>query len=340
MSYADIASDARGQMGPVCKACPICNGRACASSIPGPGSYGSGLGSSRNFDAWQGVTVNMDTLHEPFEPDTTFDFYGHSLSSPIMIAPVGDIEHHYGSKYTMDQYNELITSAAASCNTLAWLGDGVDPSIYAHACSCIGQVKGAGVATCKPWSEDICGEKVALAQEAGVSALAMDVDAAGLPFLQGLVPAAGPKSVDALSRIVELCGIPFIAKGIMTPGAAQKCAAAGCAGIVVSNHGGRVLDGVPPTAYALADIVAAIPDTMKVFVDGGIRTGLDVFRALAIGAHGVLICRPFVVAAYGRGEAGVVEYYNQLVSELRDTMLMCGARRLSDIDGSMIYEMA
>ena len=340
MSYAEIAADARGHMGPVCKACPVCNGRACGGSIPGPGSKGSGTVATNNYNAWQGITVNMDTLHEPFTPDTVFDFFGHELSSPIMIAPVGDVERHYGSKYSMDEYNSLITSAAVQAGTIAWTGDGVDSKIYSHACDCISSLRGAGVSVCKPWSSDICLDKIHLSQESGVYALAMDVDAAGLPFLKGCVPPAGPKSSAALARIVETCQMPFIVKGVMTPTAAQKCEDAGCAGIVVSNHGGRVLDGVPPTAYALADIVAAVSSSMKIFVDGGIRSGLDVFRALAIGAHGVLICRPFVVAAYGRGEEGVISYYNQLVEELKDTMLMCGAQSLQDIDGSMIYEMA
>ena len=340
MTYAELAAAARGKMGPYCKACPVCDGRACGAQIPGPGAKGTGTVAVANYRAWQGVTVNMDTFHDAFDADTRFSFFGRELAAPIMVGPVGDVLRHYGDQMTMDAYNALVVDAARAAGTLAWTGDGVDPGIYAYACERIGQADGAGVAVCKPWSADVVAEKVALAQAAGVTALAMDVDSAGLPFLKGAVPPAGPKSVEALREIIQDCGLPFIVKGVMTPRAAQSAVEAGAAGIVVSNHGGRVLDGCPPTAYVLPEIVASVPDDLLVLVDGGIRSGLDVFRALALGAHAVLVCRPFVVAAYGGGAEGVVAYFNQLVSELKDTMEMCGAATLADITGEMVYDFA
>lgn len=340
MGYAELAAAARGKMGPHCKACSVCDGRACRGVIPGPGAKGAGRVAERNYEAWQGVTVNMDTFHDPFAADTRFSFFGRELSAPIMVGPVGDVQRHYGSALTMDAYNEIVVAGAREAGTIAWTGDGVDPGIYRYACQCIDEVGGAGVAVCKPWSADVVAEKVALAREAGVAALAMDVDSAGLPFLKGAVPPAGPKSVEALAEIIGSCGMPFIVKGVMTPAAALAAREAGAAGIVVSNHGGRVLDGCPPTAYVLPEIVASIPDDLLVLVDGGIRSGLDVFRALAMGAHAVLVCRPFVVAAYGGGAAGVAAYHAQLTEELKDVMEMCGAATLADISGEMIYEMA
>ena len=340
MTYAELAAQARGKIGPYCKACPVCDGRGCKGQIPGPGAKGSGTVAINNYNAWQGITVNMDVLHEPFEADTRWTFMGRELAAPIMVAPVGDVLRHYGDGMTMDAYNELVVDAACRAGTIAWTGDGVDDGIYSHACSCIAGASGAGVAVCKPWSADKVADKVKLAQEAGVAALAMDVDSAGLPFLKGVVPPAGPKSVEALREIIGSCGMPFIVKGVMTPSAALKAVEAGAAGIVVSNHGGRVLDGCPPTAYVLPEIVANVPDDLLVLVDGGIRSGLDVFRALALGAHAVLVCRPFVVAAYGGGAEGVRAYFDQLTAELKDAMEMCGAATLADITGEMVYEMA
>ena len=334
-SYRDIARAAQGQLGELCHACPVCDGRACGASIPGPGAKGSGTVAARNYRAWQDVAVNMDVLHDPFEADTSFDFFGRTLRAPVMVGPVGDVERHYGTKYSMARYNETVVAAARRAGTLAWTGDGVDGGIYAYACQCIKGEGGAGVAVCKPWSSDVVERKVRAAMGAGVTALAMDVDAAGLPFLKGCVPPAGPKSVDALREIVSACDAPFIVKGVMTPVAAEKCREAGAAGIVVSNHGGRVLDGCPATAEVLPEIAAAAGD-MMVFVDGGVRSGLDVFRALALGADAVLVCRPFVVSVYGMGEDGLVSYFDSLVDELRDVMEMCGAATLADIDGGMV----
>ena len=164
----------------------------------------------------------------------------------------------------------------------------------------------------------------------------MDIDAAGLPFLKNFTPPAGSKSVEQLREIVELLDVPFIVKGIMTPKAALKAKEAGASAIVVSNHGGRVLDQCPATAEVLEDIVKAVDGSMKIFVDGGIRTGVDVFKALALGADAVIIARPFVSSVYvGAGEA-VKELAEKLKHELEDTMAMCGACSLEEISSDMV----
>ncbi len=165
----------------------------------------------------------------------------------------------------------------------------------------------------------------------------MDIDAAGLPFLKNLTPPAGSKTVEELKEISAMASKPFILKGIMTVSGALKALEAGASGIVVSNHGGRVLDQCPSTAEVLPAIVDAVGGRMTVLVDGGIRTGMDVFKALALGADAVLIGRPFVTMVYGGGAEGVQVYVDKLKAELSDTMAMCGAHSLSDIKRSMIY---
>lgn len=166
----------------------------------------------------------------------------------------------------------------------------------------------------------------------------MDIDASGLPFLKNMDPPSGTKSVEELREIIEYAGIPFLLKGIMTARGAEKARQAGAAGIVVSNHGGRVLDQVPATATVLPTIAQAVGDSMTILVDGGIRTGLDICKALALGADAVLIGRPFVTSVYGGGAEGVRVYVAKLAAELRDTMEMCGVHRLSEIDRTCIWE--
>ena len=196
---------------------------------------------------------------------------------------------------------------------------------------------GCGVPTIKPWNMETIQQKMDLVKQADPFAIAMDIDAAGLPFLKNLTPPAGSKTVAELKEIAALAGKPFILKGIMTVSGAKKALEAGASGIVVSNHGGRVLDQCPATAEVLPAIVDAVGSKMTVLVDGGIRSGMDVFKALALGADGVLIARPFVTMVYGGGAEGVQVYVDKLRAELADTMAMCGAHSLADIDRSMIF---
>ena len=189
----------------------------------------------------------------------------------------------------------------------------------------------------KPWNIETIREKMDMVQDAGAKMVAMDIDAAGLPFLKNLNPPAGSKTVEQLSEIVNAAGIPFIVKGIMTVAGAKKAFDAGASAIIVSNHGGRVLDQTPATAEVLERIVEWNQGRMKIFVDGGIRQGTDIFKALAMGADAVLIARPFVQAVYGGAEEGVKLYIEKLAAELTDTMAMCGAASIKDINRSMLY---
>lgn len=340
MSYVELAEAAHGQMG-ACKACPICDGRACKNYIPGPGAKGTGMVAIRNYEAWQSVMVHMDTIHEPFVPDTSVTLFDRQLSLPVMVGPLGDVNLHYGPKYTMDSYNDVMLRAAAGAGTLGWTGDGLAASLHEGACRAISGLDGCGICTIKPWSRDVVRDKLKLALAARPAAVAMDIDGAGLPFLKGQQPPAGAKGVSQLREIAKAChaaDTPFVLKGIMTERGAEKALKAGADGIVVSNHGGRVQDGVEATATVLPEIARAVGEELIVLVDGGIRTGIDVFRALALGASAVLMCRPFVVAMYGGGERGVRDYLAQLRGELSNTMEMCGAETVADItDGQVSW---
>lgn len=340
MKYSELAAAARGNIGPYCKACPVCDGRGCRNTVPGPGAKGTGTVAIRNYAAWQDVLVNMDTLHAPFEADTACTVLGRELSLPVMIGPVGDVQRHYGKKYDTVGYNECVLRAAEREGTLAWTGDGLDARIMADSCDLISKLDGAGVVTVKPWDANTLDAKLAQALAARPAAVAMDIDAAGLPFLKGQNPPAGAKDEGQVAEVVAACheeGIPFVLKGVMMPAAAERAARAGADGIVVSNHGGRVLDGVPATALVLPGIADAVGDDLEVLVDGGVRSGLDVFRALALGAKACLVCRPFVVAAFGDGADGVSALLCQLKGELADAMEMCGAATVADIDASMLW---
>ena len=336
MNYQEILQNARTQIGPYCKACPVCNGLGCKNTIPGPGAKGLGTGFIRNYQKWQEVCVNMDTICENMPVDTTFSLFGKTFAAPIMAAPVGAMKLHYGDLYDDLAYNDILVSACQSAGIAAFTGDGTDSRVMDGALSAIAKAGGCGVPTVKPWDRDTVFAKLDAAKAAQPIAIAMDIDAAGLPFLKNLTPPAGSKTVAELREIIDYAKLPFIIKGVMTVAGARKALEAGASGIVVSNHGGRVLDGCPATAEVLPQIVDAVGGQMTVLVDGGIRSGLDVFKALAMGADGVLIGRPFVTMVYGGGADGVAVYVQKLTEELRDVMAMCGAHSLAEITHDMI----
>jgi isopentenyl diphosphate isomerase/L-lactate dehydrogenase-like FMN-dependent dehydrogenase len=337
MTYQEILDAARPLMGSYCKACPVCNGVACRSSMPGPGAKGVGDTAIRNYQKWQEIRVNMDTLYANTGTDTSLELFGQTFAYPFFAGPVGAVNLHYGPSYTDQTYNDTLVSACAAAGIAAFTGDGVDPNVMTAATKAIASAKGMGVPTVKPWNIDTIHSKMAQVAASGSFAVAMDVDAAGLPFLKGMNPPAGAKSVEELAEVIAATDKPFLVKGIMTVKGALKAQQAGSAGIVVSNHGGRVLDQCPATAEVLPEIVDALQGSgMKILVDGGIRSGTDVFKALAIGADGVLICRPFVTALYGGGAEGVKTYIAKIGGELVDAMQMCGATSLSQITRDMV----
>lgn len=304
--------------------------------MPGPGAKGSGTVAIRNYDKWQELCINMDTICENKPVDLTSEIFGRTFKYPIFAAPIGAMKLHYGDKYDDLEYNDILVSSCADAGIAAFTGDGTNPAVMEGATRAIKQKDGNGIPTVKPWDINTLKEKLAMIKDAGSFAVAMDIDAAGLPFLKNLTPPAGSKTVEELREIVKEAEVPFIIKGIMTVKGALKAKEAGAAAIVVSNHGGRVLDQCPATAEVLAEIADAVGNDMKILVDGGIRSGVDIFKALALGADAVLIGRPFVTAVYGGGAEGVAAYTAKLAAELEDTMAMCGAHSLSEISRDMV----
>lgn len=335
MDYKEMVENARKCLGK-CKGCPICNGVACRNMVPGPGAKGVGDTAIRNYNKWQEIRVVMDTLCAKRPVDTSLELFGKTFKYPIFAGPVGAVAMHYSDKYNDVTYNAELVPGAAEAGIAAFTGDGMDPQVMKGATDAIKACGGLGVPTVKPWNTQMISEKMEQVKASNAFAVAMDVDAAGLPFLKNFVPPAGSKSVDEMKEIIKMAGRPFIIKGIMSVKGALKAKEAGASAIVVSNHGGRVLDQSPATAEVLEEIAVAVGGSMKIFVDGGIRSGVDVFKALAMGADAVLIARPFVNAVYGGGKEGVKILADKLGAELADTMEMCGAASLKEITAEMI----
>ena len=195
-----------------------------------------------------------------------------------------------------------------------------------------------------------------------------DLDGAYLPFLRGVgtaIPFSDPafraglarppeedlqaavlhwvpmftgtdKSWDRLPFLREHWSGPIVLKGILHPDDARRAADAGMDGIVVSNHGGRQVDGAIAALDALPAVVDAVGDRIEVLFDSGIRTGADVVKALALGAKAVLVGRPFAYGLAHGGEAGVRHVLRSLLADLDLTVGLSGCRTLSDLDRDLL----
>src|SRR3954467_8268033 len=130
----------------------------------------------------------------------------------------------------------------------------------------------------------------------------------------------------------------LVVKGVLDPEDARRAADVGVDGIVVSNHGGRQLDAVPSTTRALPDVVDAVGDRVEVLADGGVRTGLDVVKMVALGARAVLVGRAWAWAVAGRGEAGVRHVLEVMKADIDTALALTGQTSITDVDSSALYD--
>lgn len=140
-----------------------------------------------------------------------------------------------------------------------------------------------------------------------------------------------------LERITRATRLPVLVKGILHPQDATLALRAGASGIIVSNHGGRTLDGACPAMAALPRVVETVAGRAPILIDSGIRRGTDILKALALGAKGVLIGRPFAAALALGGAAGVARAVRILMDELAVAMALCGLRTPQDADPGLIF---
>jgi len=178
-----------------------------------------------------------------------------------------------------------------------------------------------------------------LAEQSGAPAVACDIDAATLINMRIFGQPVGPKSAESIAKVAASIQIPFIVKGVMSAEEALACAEAGAKGIVVSNHGGRVLDGMVGTADVLPEIAEAVKGRITIFADGGVRHGEDVLKLIALGADAVLVGRPAAVAAIGGGAEGVKLMLDTFKRELCDAMMITGVRDIRCVNPRILKKL-
>jgi len=328
---------ARKLMEKYCRVCPVCNGRACAGEVPGMGGLGSGTSFIDNVSALAAIKFNMRLIHKVVEPATEVRILGKTLALPVIAAPIGGVSFNMGGGISEEAYIGAVINGCKAKNIIGCSGDGVPEFIHKSGLAAIKDAGGHGIPFIKPWEDEELFAKIELAKATGTDIIGMDIDAAGLITLRRMGRPVSPKSVEQLADIIKKCGVKFVLKGIMTADDAELALAAGADAIVVSNHGGRVLDHTPATATVLADIAGKVKGKTTILVDGGVRTGGDILKMLALGADAVMIGRPFSIAAVGGLQAGVEKYIDILQSELKQSMVLTGTESAAAVDGRILF---
>jgi 4-hydroxymandelate oxidase len=299
--------------------------------------------------SWRQLYLRPRILNDVSEVATSVSLLGHAASSPVVVAPSA----LHGLAHSEAEVATARGTSAAGCRFVLSMRSSSrieDVAATGPFWQQIYVLKDRGV------SDDIA----IRAAELGATALMLTVDtpyvarkAAGIPQrgpASGIVPAldnrdeadqrysqAADLTPDDLSRLAQVSGLPVIAKGVLRGDDAVRCVEAGAAAIVVSTHGGRQLDGAIPVPYALPEVVDAVGDRAEVYADGGIRTGVDVVRALALGARAVMIGRPVIWALATGGAPGVQNLLTDLNDEVREALALSGCVSSADAGRDLIF---
>jgi 4-hydroxymandelate oxidase len=305
-----------------------------------------------NLAAWSRLRLRPRVLRDVGEVSTATTLLGSEVPTPLMVAPMA---YH---RMVHPDGEAASAAAAGAAGALYVLSTQATMSVEEVAAAAPDAVRWFQVYVVRDrgWTAEL----VARAAAAGYRALVLTVD---VPLLgrrlrdlrndfrlpTGLKPANAPPvaavrqrelAADVLAQVgqfdpgltpdtvgwlAERSGLPVVVKGVLRGDDAVACLEAGAAGVVVSNHGGRQLDTAVATADALPEVVAAVGDRAEVYVDGGVRRGTDVVKALALGARAVLVGRPVLWGLAAGGAAGAERLLSGLAADLRLAMALCGA---------------
>ncbi|MFD8998466.1 alpha-hydroxy acid oxidase [Streptomyces abikoensis] len=290
-------------------------------------------------------------------PDTRTGVLGQQLSLPVLLAPTSP-------QRLLHEHAEIATALAAEdAGTISVVST---DSHYPYPEIAESAPGGSWFQLYAYRSLDDVDATVALAEKAGASALVVTVDAShaarrvstlrsgfrtppfvdfgtlrALGILEGDIPANArldrlALTWDDLRRIRERTTLPLLVKGVLGPEDARRCFDLGAQGVIVSNHGGRQLDGEIPSLVALDQVASAVGDRGVILVDGGIRSGVHVVKALALGADAVCLGRPYLWGLALAGRAGVRAVLELLRREIEDVLLQLGVESVADVGRDLV----
>ena len=261
-------------------------------------------------------------------PSTKLELFGETFDTPIMTAALSHLRVPNGNGLV------VYAQAAKACNAVHWFGMGEDKDLEDIIATGARTIK-----VIKPHADNAeIFRRIKHAVNAGCFAVGMDIDHSfdfkgnydtvlGLPMKS--------KTTAEINSFVKACKLPFIVKGVLSLSDARKCLEAGCAGIVISHHGGHLKYSIPPL-MVIEDIVDAVGGKMKIFVDCGITSGFDAYKCLALGADAVSVGR-HLMPLLQQGADAVANRMKTMTSELAGVMTATGVRNLQEMDPTVIH---
>lgn len=317
---------------------------------------GYGLSTSHNRKVFEDISLMPRPLSDVKGGNTHIELFGQSFSHPVILAPLAyqRLFHQEGetasAMASTAQGGQMVVSSLAS-QTLEKIIEAADQALWfqlywqADRDSTLRLVKralNAGYSAIM-FTVDAPVKQASIALPREVSAVNLEapIALAQQPAGESIVFDGWMKQApgwDDLMWLRDQISVPLIIKGVMHPEDAEYAVNLGCDGIVVSNHGGRVLDGVPGSLKMLPQITRAISGKAKILFDSGIRNGQDVFKALALGADAVMVGRPYVWGLSSYGALGVAHVIRLMRDELEMTMALSGVKNLQALkNGTYVY---
>ena len=307
----------------------------------------------RNASVFSKIQLVPRRLVDVSKIDMKLSLFGNEYASPIILSPVGmqKLFHPDGAKATAkaaDAGGHLMIASTVTNHSYATIAKSMDP---------------------KPWFQlysttqlEVTKQLIKTVEANGCEVLVLTVDVPVVGnrekhakmlvenvegralSIENLAGKLGPEdhfhnpalTWEIIPWIKEQCKMKIILKGILSPKDASLCLKYDVDGIIVSNHGGRQLESDLSSLEALMDVIEITNTQIPVLLDGGIRRGTDVLKALALGATAVCIGRPYIYGLASDGAAGVFDVLNILDTELKRNMQLCGIRNLEEIDGSYL----
>ncbi len=295
---------------------------------------GQGFSYLANFKALLRYRLRTKLIAQHMEPVIVTKFFGHEINMPVMGAPMSGLSNV--SNITEEDFAIDILEGCRLAGTIGCTGNtsrtyDVHPGIAA-----INKVKGHGINIFKPQSQEVLMDLIRQSEKENAVAVGVDIDGAGSVNFSLAGKPVYRKTIDELRELKKSTKLPFIIKGIMSIDDALCAIEARADVISISNHGGRVLDSGPGVADVLPEIVQAVRESRNgrkvvITADGGVRTGFDVVKMLAMGADFVLIGRPLAREAVSNGFEGVKRVLEYIQTDIRIAMLMTSCNNLKDI---------
>jgi isopentenyl diphosphate isomerase/L-lactate dehydrogenase-like FMN-dependent dehydrogenase len=314
----------------------LCMGQKYGEPI-GMGGAGKGLGFTANVKALDNIKLIPRYISDHFEPDMSCVIFGENISIPVMPSSLSGVKVSMGGSISEFEFATLVLQGAKDAGTLSFIGNTALEGEEFTGIKAVEHVR-LGIPIFKPQSNQRLLELIIMAEKAGALALGVDIDGCGSTVWESVGKPLFRKSQWDLKELVDSTELPFIVKGILSVEDAHSAVDAGAFAIDVSNHGGRVLDSTQGVAEVLPEIVKAVNGRATITAGGGVRTGFDVLKMLALGANGVLIGRDIIRAALGGGAEGVKLHLEYLKSDLKRGMFATNCKNIKDIDDRIIYK--